>query len=210
MFVNNDCRGLFIDTNNTLYCSTSNMNQVVARSLDNPRDSLRTVAGTGCVGPASDMLHSPRGIFVSLNFSLYVADYDNNRIQRFFPGQPNAVTVAGNGASGSITLHHPAAVVLDGNGFIFIGDTGNHRIIGSGSDGFRCVAGCSNASGSASDQLSSPQSISFDSYGNIWVGDTTNRRIQKFILTGNSCGKRYLSPPETRLCQGYFRNVDSG
>jgi hypothetical protein len=41
------------------------------------------------------MLKEPKGIFVDIQFRLYVADFTNNRIQCFQPGQVNAKTVAG-------------------------------------------------------------------------------------------------------------------
>ena len=135
----------------------------------------------------------PCGIFVSTNFTLYVADRNNHRIQRFNFGETNATTVAvagaGAGASGAITLSYPADIVLDGDGYLFIVDSGYHRIIGSGRDGFRCVAGCSAGAGAASNQLRSPLSMSFDSYGNIWVADSKNNRVQKFVVSPNSTSK---------------------
>ena len=186
MLVNNDfCRGLFIDTNNTLYCAVSYMAQVVAKSLDDNTNTLKAVAGTGCYGSASDQLVFPAGIFVDLNFSLFVADSGNHRVQRFSYGRTNGTTVAGNGTSGTITLNSPRDVALDGDGYLFIVDTDNHRIVGSGPDGFRCVAGCSNTTGSASNQLAYPRSMSFDSDGNIWVADYDNQRVQKFVISRN-------------------------
>ena len=124
---------------------------------------IRTVAGTSCIYSAPDSLANPRGLFVSVNFSLFVADSSYNRIQRFDVGQLNATTVAGSGAFGTISLNNPNTVVLDGNGYLFIADTGNHRIIGSGPDGFRCVAGCTNTWGSASNQLLPPASTTITS-----------------------------------------------
>jgi hypothetical protein len=188
MYVPTNCYGLFVDINNTLYCSLANLNQVVTKSLDDSSNTLRIVAGTGCYGSASTMLRSPNGIFVDINFKLYVADSNNNRIQLFRSGQLNATTLAGNGAPGTITLSYPTSVVLDVDGYLFIVDRNNHRIIGSGPTGFRCVIGCSGARGSASNQLYFPQTMAFDSYGNIFVTDTDNSRIQKFILATNSCG----------------------
>ena len=193
MLIGNDCRDLFVDTNSTLYCCLDNMHQVVSKSLHDPTNTLTVVAGTGCPGSASNMLSSPRGIFVDLNFTLYVADFYSNRVQRFTSGQLNATTIAGDGAPGTISLYHPVDIVLDGDGYIFIVDSYNNRIIGSGLDGFRCVAGCSTAPGSASNQLSSPQSMSFDSNGNIWVADMGNHRIQKFSLTTNCSSGRFLN-----------------
>ena len=148
--------------------------------------------------------HSPNGIFVDFNFTLYVADSNNNRIQRFGAGQMNAATVAGNGAPGTITLNYPTDIILDDDGYLFIVDRYNHRIVGSGPDGFRCVAGCSGISGSASNQLYYPQGMAFDSYGNIWVTDTNNRRIQKFILKANSCGKYH-----SRFYSNYKRSSEA-
>lgn len=183
------CYGLFIDTNNTLYCSLTMLHQVVSRSLNNALTALKGVAGTGCAGSASNMLSSPVGIFVDINFDLYVADLNNNRIQRFPPGQSNAITVAGSSAFGTITLYRPTSVVMDADGYLFIVDRGNYRIVGSGPSGFRCLVGCSNTNGSNSNQLSSPYAMAFDSYGNILVTDTSNNRIQKFSLKTDLCGE---------------------
>ena len=183
------CEDIFVDVSDILYCSISYMNQIIAKSLDDSSNTLRLVAGTGCSGPAPDMLNGPSGIFVDLSFSVFVADMYNHRIQRFSAGQSQGTTVAGNGVSGTITLLYPKDVVLDGNGYVFIVDTDHHRIIGSGADGFRCVAGCINGSGSGSNQLMYPQSMAFDSYGNIWVADYNNARIQKFILNPNVSGR---------------------
>ena len=188
MFISGRCEDLFIDQNNTLYCALHYMHRIIAKSLDDPTNTLRLVAGTDCPGAASYQLWGPSGIFVGLNFSLFVADSNNNRIQRFDPDKTNATTVAGNGMSGSIFLSLPSDVILDGDGYLFIVDSHNNRIIGSGPKGYRCVAGCMNTSGSASNQLLHPRSMSFDSYGNIWVTDCGNSRVQKFVLASNSCG----------------------
>ena len=189
MFISSYCRDLFVDTNSTLYCSLYDMHQVVSKSLQDPTNTLTRVAGKDCSDSASNALSYPSGIFVDFNFSLYVADSDNNRIQLFSAGQINATTVVGNEAPGTITLSYPSDIVLDADGYLFIVDQSNHRIVGSGPDGFRCVAGCSGTAGSEFNQLFYPQGMSFDSYGNIWVADRENYRVQKFVLKGDSCGK---------------------
>ena len=189
MFPGGCCRDLFIDTSSTLYCALDMLHHVVAKSLNDPVNALTTVAGTGSSGSTSDTLNCPNGIFVDLNYSLYVADFFNHRVQRFSSGQMSAITIAGNGAPSTIVLSCPVHVILDGDGYVFIADSNNNRIIGSGPDGFRCVAGCSGVPGSAPNQLSNPRSLSFDSYGNMWVADCNNRRVQKFILQSNPCGE---------------------
>jgi hypothetical protein len=191
MYVTQSCYGLFIDINNTLYCSLRNFNQVVTKSLDDISNTLKIVAGTGCSGTTSNTLWTPYGIFVDISFDLYVADYGNSRIQRFHSGQLNATTVVGNGAPGTFTLSLPTNVVLDADGYLFIVDYDYNRIVGSGPNGFRCVVGCSGTAGLASNQLSSPSAMAFDSYGNIFVIGTSNQRIQKFLLAAGSCGMYY-------------------
>ncbi len=85
------------------------------------------------------MLYNPNGIFVDNNFNLYVADTGNHRIQFFQSGQLTATTVVGKGAPGTISLYNPTDVLLDADGYLFIVDSGNYRIVGSASNGFRCI-----------------------------------------------------------------------
>ena len=182
------CHDIFIDTNNNLFCSMTNRHQVVMRSLDQRANVNAIVAGTSIAGPRSDMLEYPVGIFVTIVGDLYVADCGNNRVQLFRSGELNATTLAGSGASGTISLSYPTGVMVDGSGYLFIVDQGNSRISGSGPDGFRCVAGCY-VRGSYNYQLDTPRSMAFDSQGNIFVVDNYNRRIQKFQLATNACSK---------------------
>jgi hypothetical protein len=189
MNVTVQCLGLFIDINDTLYCALDNQHTVVKMSLIGAAYPPTTVAGNGTSGSDANLLYHPNGIFVDSNFTLYVADSFNARIQRFWVGQSNATTVAGNGASGSFSLSLPTGIFVDDDGYLFIVDAWNSRIIASGPYGFRCIAGCSSSSGNSSTQFNNPRTLGFDSYGNLYVSDLDNNRIQKFILMTNSCGK---------------------
>ncbi len=191
MSVDSWCSGLFVDINDTLYCSMHDYHKVVKRWLCNNATKWTTaVAGTGAEGFGPTELFHPYGIFVDINFDLYVADYENNRIQLFQSGQRNGTTVAGFKSSvTTISLNGPTGVVLDADKYLFIVDSDNNRIVGSGSEGFRCIVGCSKSPGSESNKLKEPWSLSFDSLGNIFVTDWENSRIQKFVLLTNSCSK---------------------
>ncbi|CAF2792673.1 unnamed protein product [Rotaria sp. Silwood2] len=182
MYVKAACYGLFVDIRSNVYCSMYNIHQVVTKSLNSDSSMWIVAAGTDCSGSTSNTLNNPRGIFVDAELNLYVADCGNDRIQQFPSGQVTGITVAGSTATGTITLNCPSGVVLDGDGYFFIVDSYNHRIVGSGPNGFRCIVGCSAVAGSTSSQLSSPSDLKFDSYGNIFVTDQNNNRIQKFIL----------------------------
>lgn len=184
------CFSLFVDINNALYCSMENRHQIMKTLLNNSTPgTFIIVAGSGSSGSLSNMLYSPRGIFVSTNLDLYVADYNNNRVQLFRFGQLNATTVVGSGARGTATLSCPTAIIMDEDGYMFIADSCNNRIIGSGPGGFWCVVGCSSTPGSAADQLYHPEGLAFDSCGNLFVFDRSNYRIQKFLSTTTTCSK---------------------
>jgi hypothetical protein len=190
MYVGSACFGLFVDINDILYCSMNDLDQVVTKPFNSNSNITAIVAGIGCPGSSSYMLDSPYGIFVDINFDLYVADCGNDRIQLFQSGQLSATTVAGIlSLNTTITLACPTGIVLDADNNLFIVDRDNNRIIGSGPNGFQCLVGCSCNPCSTSNQLNSPQSMVFDIYGNMFVTDQNNNRIQKFLLSTNSCGK---------------------
>jgi hypothetical protein len=184
MHVNRSCVSLFIGIDDNLYCSISSLHQIVKKSLSNDLKALTNVAGTGSQGSKPNMLSTPVGIFVDLNLDLYVADSENHRIQRFESGKANGITVVGNSL-----LYEPSWIILDGDGYLFILDYGNFRIVRAGpNEFFRCLVGCSKSESSQLN-LAFTWSLRFDSYGSIFVADRRNNRIVKFILATNSCGK---------------------
>lgn len=187
--INHSCFSLFVDRNDSLYCSMSEVHSVFKFPSNNPSNPLTIIAGNRTNGSQATMLSSPRGIFLSDNFSLYVADCGNDRIQRFDNGRLQAVSVAGAAAPGTITLLCPTAVVLDADNQLFIVDSKNHRIVASDRFGFRCIIACSQTSGNRMDQLNNPQMIAFDRDGNLFVSDRNNARVQRFALRTNSCRK---------------------
>ncbi|CAF1136176.1 unnamed protein product [Adineta steineri] len=196
MNVNSSCWGLFVDINDTLYCSISDHHhQVVKRSLnDSMMTSNRVAAGTDTEGSASNQFRGPRGIFVDVNLDLYVADCWNNRVQLFQPRKSNGITVAGSGSlNPTMSLICPTGIVLDAEKYLFIVDRNNHRIVGSDLDGFRCLVGCY-GKGSQSNQLKLPSSVSFDRSGNIYVADSLNTRIQKFLFMKDSSALSFNQP----------------
>ena len=189
MNVPGSCAGLFVDIKNYLYCSVGDRHQILKQSLDNDSSVTVIVAGNGSQGLANNMLNGPRGIFVTITFDLYVADCWNNRVQLFKSGKQDGMTVAGSTSTSSIRLDHPTAVFLDADDYLFIIDNGNHRVLGLGSNGFYCIAGCSSNYGPTSSHLYFPYGGVFDNYGNIFIADQDNNRIQKFILMTNTSSK---------------------
>jgi hypothetical protein len=83
LFVCPSCTSLFIDRNYSIYCSMSKRHQVAKGDLFSLAMTMTIVAGTGSAGSALNQLHSPLGVFFDEYFGLYVADCENNRVQRF-------------------------------------------------------------------------------------------------------------------------------
>ena len=188
MRVDSICYSLFVDIIGNIYCSADALHSVLKRSFNADENTTIAVAGNGTAGSTSVMLNESRGIFVDENFTLYVADCGNNRIQRFPLGELNGTTVAGGGATPPTTFVCPSSVILDADGYLFIADSQQHRIMRQSQSGFGCIVGCSGAGGAAS-QLNQPWTISFDSDANLYVTDKVNARIQKFLFETQSCGK---------------------
>ncbi|CAF1450068.1 unnamed protein product [Adineta steineri] len=181
------CYSIFIDILNNLYCSHDQQHKVVKNWLDDDDTTPMIVAGTGFAGPTSNTLYSPYGVFVDASLNLYVADFGNHRIQMFPQGESQGITVAGEKSINiTIRLLYPTGVTMDGDGYLYIVDSYNRRIVRGGSTGFRCIIGCITLS-LAGNQLSGPRHMAFDSYGNIYVADSGNGRIQKFSYAKVSC-----------------------
>ncbi|CAF1575436.1 unnamed protein product [Adineta ricciae] len=107
LYTGETCYGLFIDKNNSLYCSLSDNHIVITRSLNRSDNQTAIVAGSNCFGFLGNSLYYPRGIIVDTNYSLCVADCQNHRVQLFRLGAGNTTTIAGWGPPVTITLYYP-------------------------------------------------------------------------------------------------------
>ncbi|CAF1366331.1 unnamed protein product [Adineta ricciae] len=187
MNVDAQCMGIFVDINNILYCSASDSHKVFKRALNSSTINATIAAGNGTCSSQTNTICYPHGVFVDNNFTLYIAEYGQDRISRFRKGELNGTALVGSTVPGTFHLSSPMGVVLDGDGYLFIVDQGNDRIVGSGPLGFQCIVGCSGSSGSALNQLQGPRSLAFDTYGNLYVSDRENDRIMKYTLFNSSC-----------------------
>ena len=186
--------GLHVDASGNLYVTDFNNNRVEEfPSGSTSATNGTTIAGEPTSGTTAYQLHGPTASCFDASGYLYVADYYNNRIQRFPPGSTlgsNAVTVAGGNGSGSALnqIVNPESVVVDAAGNIYVSDQGNNRILkfpsGSTSATYGVVVAGGNGAGSAANQLNSPYNIVLDAQNNIYVADLSNYRIQKWIAGG--------------------------
>lgn len=83
-------------------------------------------------GATTNQLRLPFGLTLGFNNTLYVADYQNSRIQMFAPGSSIGQTVAGltNGTAviTSNGFSYSSDVIVDSNGNLYVADMGNARV----------------------------------------------------------------------------------
>jgi len=120
-------------TSGTAVCLFS----IVLYFLIGPKAVLRwnrtgvTVAGiTGSSGMTNTTLNFPYDMTMDYANNLYIADFINNRVQKYLFGSSFGQTIAGNGTSSSSQYHLslPTHVIVDTNGDYYITDRANHRI----------------------------------------------------------------------------------
>ena len=121
------------------------------------------------------------GVAVDSAGNVYVADYQNNRIQKF---TSNGRYVASWGRAGSAEgeFNRPSDVAVDLSGDVYVADSYNNRIQKFRPDGSLYFSFGTN--GTEPGQFNQPESVTVDSIGNIYVADRLNNRIQKFSSDG--------------------------
>ncbi len=163
----------------------------------------------GSSGSGEGELDSPHGIATDAEGNLWVADTENDRIQRF---GPEGEYLAGFGTSGSEAgqLDGPRAVAVDSGGDVWVADTENNRIEKFGPEG-EYLSGFGSY-GSGAGQLDSPGGIAIDSEGYVLVADTGNDRVEVFSAEGEYQGAYgSLSEPTGILTvENYFWVADTG
>ena len=106
---------------------------------------IRTVAGTGKVGPAADSgpaiaatLRGPKHLCLDHEGNVIIADTDNHVIRKYVPKDGTLVKIAGTGKAGSagvggaadqVELNQPHGVHVDRDGTLYIVDSLNNRIL---------------------------------------------------------------------------------
>ena len=175
--------GVFVDASGNVYVSDYGNNRV--QKWAPGATSGVTVAGQSIPASGSDATHlkQPKSVYVDASGNVYVADYGNNRVQKWAVGASFGTTVAGNGTNGSTLtqLSSPIGVWVDVSGSIYVGDAGNNRVQkwASGASSGSTVAG-GNSSGAGLNKLNTPSGIWIDATGNLYVADYAYNRIQKF------------------------------
>ncbi len=165
-----------------------------------PSGQITPVAGSGVHGYSGDggpavnasFGFQIRGLVVGPDGSVYIADYENNRVRKvdssgkitLFAGNGTSSNTGDGGPAIGAGLAAPRGLVFDAKGNLYIGQDSNiirkvspdgtiTRYVGNGNYGF------SGDGGSAlSAALAYPQGIALDPTGNLFLTDSSNDRIR--------------------------------
>ena len=135
----------------------------------------------GMHGTGNGQFQSPNGIAVNGSGTVYVADQENDRIQRF-TGSGAYLGRWGSGGTGPGQFDVPGALAVDDSGLVYVADRNNHRIQKfSGSGAYLSQWG---GEGAGDGQFSSPWAVAMGDSGDVYVADYGNDRIQRFTRSG--------------------------
>jgi sugar lactone lactonase YvrE len=156
----------------------------------NASASFGFLGAWGTVGQGDGQFALPDGIGVDNAGTVWVADRNNNRVERFTSSGRYLPFPALRGrpwSSAPGRLHLPYDVTPDALGDLYVADTHNHRIQELSPTG-RLIRSFGSR-GSGPGQFEQPRGVAIDAFGNVWVADHENHRVQKFTSTGQFLGK---------------------
>jgi len=140
----------------------------------------------GSPGSGDGQFNLPSGIATDAAGLVYVADTNNNRIQKL-SASGVFITKWGSLGTGNGQFNLPAAIALDPSGNVFVVDQVNRRIQKFTTNGAYLLQWGSFGSGNG--QFDFPTGIAIDRNGIVYVADGNNARIQKFMVDGTYLGQ---------------------
>ena len=136
------------------------------------RAALSFVQNFGSLGSGSGQFNYPAGVTVDSAGNVYVADYNNSRIERFNPTNfAGTFTSFGSLGSGSGQFTYLYGVTVDSAGKVYVADTVNHRIDRFNPTNFAGTFTSFGSLGGGSGQFNTPTGVTVDGAGNVYVAD---------------------------------------
>jgi sugar lactone lactonase YvrE len=134
----------------------------------------------GTTGSGNGQFYLPAGIAIDSEGNVWVADYENSRIEKFSTAGKYLFQFGEEGEEEGQLLY-PTDLAIDAEGDIWV--TANSRIQEFSPEG-EYLSGFGEW-GEEEGQLGEPEGIAIDSEGDIWAVDTYNGRLQEFDSEGN-------------------------
>ncbi len=181
--------GVAVDSHGNIYISDYYCH-VVMKWTPNTTTGVLVAGQLNTPGSSSRLFNGPKFIFLDeVQSTLYVTDFFNNRVQKFFlDTNGTGITVAGGNGQGSglNQLNSPAGIWLSrDDGSIYVSDQNNHRVMKWSVNATQgvIIAGVTGEAGSTSLLLNTPGDVALDPTETfIYVADYGNHRVQRFLL----------------------------
>jgi sugar lactone lactonase YvrE len=115
------CWGLTMGNDGSLYVNNAHEHAVKKWPID------QIVAGGNGEGDHLDQLEDPQSMIVDQMGTVYVADWDNHRIMRWFKGSKSGSVIVDN-RSEADPLSLPIDLTFDRHGNLYVVDYNSHRV----------------------------------------------------------------------------------
>ena len=171
-------KGLTLDSDGNIYVADSQNHRIQVIGANG-----QFMRQWGSEGGQPGQFKEPWAVAIGLQGNVYALDTWNHRIQVFDQegnfermwgvfGEVKEPMGSGN------TLYGPRDMVIDAEGYLYVTDTGNKRVVKYDADGH--MVGAVGGAGDADGQMQEPVGLALSKDGLLYVADTWNQRIQVF------------------------------
>jgi len=165
-FVGTQSRGIFVNSNNSIYILNKNTGQIHIWLNENDLNPTKTISGS---------LSSPLSLFVTTNGDIYVDNGNNRRVDKWIVENERWISVM------NITSRC-YGLFVDIYENLYCSMYHNHRVDKKWSNGTTTIVAGTGVQGSESNMLNNPCGIFVDINLDLYVADYENHRIQLFRL----------------------------
>ena len=151
-----------------------------------PNGSYYATLGTG-YGTGDYQFKYPAGLFITRDGMIYVADYNNQRVQIYNSNRVYVATLGVTGVAGSDNAHFrdPNDVVVDGRGYIYVSENSNYRVqVFDANRNYLRTIGVTGEGGDGFDHLNGPYHLAVDAYNNLYVSSAWNHAVHVYDKDG--------------------------